>query len=129
MRKALQYTKKLEGVGLSREQAEAHLEVLNEIFEDDVATKDDLKNFESRVELRFQSVELRFQGIDARFDQVDARFKQVDVRFDQLEEKMSQGFKQLDARIEHIAYQLITKMGVVLAASVGIVAAIFRFLI
>jgi len=39
----LLYTKKLEAVGLTREVAEAHVEILVEVVENNFATKDDLK--------------------------------------------------------------------------------------
>ncbi len=46
----LKYAKKLESVGLSREQAEAHIQILSEVMEDTLATKQDVKDL--RNELR-----------------------------------------------------------------------------
>ena len=46
MIKALKYSKQLEAVGLSREQAEVHLEILTEVIEGEMATKADLKKLE-----------------------------------------------------------------------------------
>lgn len=53
---ALKYTKKLEGVGIAREQAEAHVQVIAEIVEDDVATKNDLKDLENRLVIKLSAI-------------------------------------------------------------------------
>lgn len=42
----LQYAKKLEAVGIPRNHAEAHIQIIAEIVEGDLATKQDLKNTE-----------------------------------------------------------------------------------
>lgn len=39
---ALKYTRKLEEVGFSREQAETHIQIMTEIVEADLATKQDI---------------------------------------------------------------------------------------
>jgi hypothetical protein len=52
----LHYTKKLEAAGISREQAEAHVQIIAEIVEDDVATKKDLRDFEYRLVFRLSTV-------------------------------------------------------------------------
>ena len=57
MRKALAYSKKLEEVGLTREQAEVHLEILDDIVEDEMATKQDLKNLDSKLTTQIQKLE------------------------------------------------------------------------
>jgi hypothetical protein len=46
---ALRYTKKLEEVGFTREQAEAHIEIMTEVIETNLATKQDMKDL--RVEM------------------------------------------------------------------------------
>lgn len=40
---ALKYTKQLEEVGLTREQAETHVQIMIEIMELNLATKEDIK--------------------------------------------------------------------------------------
>ncbi len=52
----LRYAKKLENVGLSREQAEAHIQIIAEIIEGDVATKQDLKELEYRLIIKISAV-------------------------------------------------------------------------
>jgi len=45
----LRYTKQLEGVGVSREQAEAHVQILGEMMEKNFATRQDLKDLEHEL--------------------------------------------------------------------------------
>lgn len=44
MFKALKYTRKLEEVGFTREQAETHVDIMTEIIETTLATKQDIKD-------------------------------------------------------------------------------------
>ncbi len=48
----LLYTKKLEAVGLTRDEAEAHVQILAEVIEVSLATKHDLKELEYRLIIR-----------------------------------------------------------------------------
>ncbi len=45
----LAYTKKLEAVGLSRAHAETHVQMMADIIEKELATKQDLRDLESRL--------------------------------------------------------------------------------
>lgn len=48
----LKYTKQLEQAGVSREQAEAHIQIMAEMFEDSLAIKQDLKDLEYRLTIK-----------------------------------------------------------------------------
>lgn len=50
------YAKKLEAVGLPREQAEAHVQIIADIIEGDVATKQDLKELEYRLIIKLSAI-------------------------------------------------------------------------
>lgn len=52
----LRYARKLEQAGLTREQAEAHIQVIAEILEEDVATKQDLKELEYRLVIKLSAI-------------------------------------------------------------------------
>ncbi len=59
----LGYAKKLEDVGISREQAEAHVKILTEVFEGHMATKKDiqeLRNLDLR-DLRHEMQKLEYR--------------------------------------------------------------------
>ncbi len=52
----LKYSKILEATGVSREQAEAHIQIMAEIVEDDLATKQDLKELEYRLIVKLTAI-------------------------------------------------------------------------
>lgn len=58
----LMYTKKLEQAGMVREQAEAQVQILAEILEVDVATKNDIKN----IELQITNLDLRISSLESK---------------------------------------------------------------
>lgn len=45
----LRYSKVLEAVGISREQAEAHIQIISEIVEAELATKQDFVRLENQL--------------------------------------------------------------------------------
>ena len=53
------FTKQLEEAGFSRQQAEIQVQVMTEIIEEDLATKQDLKILETNVRSDMQQLELR----------------------------------------------------------------------
>lgn len=50
MNNTLKYVRILENTGITREQAEAHVYVLSEFLEGDLATKQDIKNLDIKLE-------------------------------------------------------------------------------
>ena len=52
----LKYARKLEAVGLPRDQAEAHIQIIAEVIEGDVATKQDLKELEYRLIIKLSAI-------------------------------------------------------------------------
>ncbi len=56
---AFKYTKQLEEAGFSREQAEIQLQIITEIVEGDLATKQDLNTSVERLEHKMLQMEYR----------------------------------------------------------------------
>ena len=90
MRKTLAYSKKLEAAGLSRELAEAHLEILTDVVEDEMATKSDLKEAKSQLQTQIENTrsELRSEIQEFR-SEVDQRFQNVQSQISELELRMT----------------------------------------
>lgn len=59
MYNAFKLTKQLEEVGFSREQAELQIQVISEIIEADLATKQDLNQLKLELEHRMDTLENR----------------------------------------------------------------------
>ena len=52
----LKYARKLEAIGLPRDQAEAHIQIIAEIIEGDLVTKQDLKDLEHRLVIKLTAI-------------------------------------------------------------------------
>jgi hypothetical protein len=97
------------------------MELLPPVGWADVATKDDLRLLEERLELRFDRIDARFEGVEARFEGVEARFEGVEARFEQFENR-------LDAKFERGFRRVIITMATLLTAGyvTTVVAALLR---
>ena len=62
----LGYFDKLKAAGFSEQQAKVQTEALREIIEDKLATKQDLKEMEMRMEMRFQETDVRLKELEYR---------------------------------------------------------------
>lgn len=61
----LKYTKRLEGAGFKKEQAETSIKILNEITKKNIVTKEDIKILQTILETKFLMIENKF---DKKFD-------------------------------------------------------------
>jgi hypothetical protein len=115
------YVKRLTGVGVSEAQAEVQAEALADLVYGRLVTKEDLQQglqaLEQRMEQRFAEVDMRFVEIERRFGDVEKRFGDV--------EKL---FGDIETRIAQLELRLTLRLGVMLAASMGIVAALVKLL-
>ena len=66
MNNALKYVKILEGIGITREQAEAHVQIISEILEGDLATKQDLLNSENALKNSMERLEHKLLQMEYR---------------------------------------------------------------
>ena len=74
-----------------------------------IATKDDIRRLEARLDgtdHRFVSIDRRFDTIDQRFDTIDQRFDTIDQRFDLIEKR----FDLVDTRFDLLETKLGAKM-------------------
>ncbi len=62
----LTYAKKLQEAGVPPQQAEAHAGALQELVEGNVATKQDLREMEARLEARMATLEVKMAGMETR---------------------------------------------------------------
>lgn len=106
MIKSLKYAKILEDSGLTRKQAETHIQILSDVIGDKMATKDDLNALRSELTNKIQAVESKLSN-----------------RIDQLETKMTYEFQSLEHR-------MTLKLGGLMAAflATGLTAAKLLFI-
>ncbi len=100
----LKYAKMLEEVGFSRVQAETSIKILAETMEDKLATKQDLKDLETRMTSSIAQLDAK---VDSSVAQLDAK---IDSSVAQLHLKIDSSVARLDSKIDHMAAQLESKM-------------------
>ena len=66
MNNALKYVKILESTGITREQAEAHVQIISEILEGDLVTKQDLLNSENVLKNSMERLEHKILQMEYR---------------------------------------------------------------
>ena len=86
----LTYAKKLQEAGVPPQQAETHAWALKETVEDTLATKQDLRELNTRIDGRFKEVDNRFTELETR----------IDGRFNELETRMDGRFNELETRMD-----------------------------
>jgi len=62
----LKYAKKLEAVGVTREQAEAHIQIIADIVEGDVATKEDLNKLGAHLDIQLKDIRNEMAQLEYR---------------------------------------------------------------
>ena len=68
MNNSLKYVRLLESSGVTREQAETHIQIMTEFLEGDLATKQDLKILENRMDSRFEGLDKKIESSIERFE-------------------------------------------------------------
>lgn len=76
---ALKYTKQLEQAGFSREQAEIQLQIIGEVLEGDLVTKQEFKLLEAKIE----------SGFDSLAKKLDYEVASIGGRFERLENRLT----------------------------------------
>lgn len=64
----MKYVKILEGTGITREQAEAHVQIISEILEGDLVTKQDLKNLEIKFDTSIDRIDKKIDSVAERVE-------------------------------------------------------------
>ncbi len=67
---AFRYSRELEAVGFSRDQAELQLRMITEIVEEDLATKQDLKILEESI---LNKIEVKLTHFEIKIEQLEYR--------------------------------------------------------
>ena len=99
MNNALKYVKILEGTGINREQAEAHVQIISDFLEGDLVTKQDLLNSENSMKLSISQLNYKIDSIAKR-----------------LENKMLQ-----------MEYRMTIKLGSIVTVAIAAMTAVIKF--
>ena len=122
---AFKYTKQLEEAGFSRLQAEMQLQIITEIVEGELATKQDLKITETGVRQELKSVET---SLRQDLKTVDSSLRQ---ELKTVESSLRQDLKiletNLENKIQQVEYRIIIKLGTLLIVGFTTMATLMKF--
>jgi hypothetical protein len=107
MNNALKYVKILESAGVTRKQAEAHVEMMSEFLEGNLATKQDLINLENNLK---------------------TSIAQLDSKIDKSVVRLESKIEQLDNKILQSEYRMTIKLGTIVTIGIAAVAAVVKVL-
>ena len=109
----LQYAKKLEGVGLTSEQAEVHAEAIKNLIDDKLATKDDLYHLEKATKDNFNHLE-----------------KATKDNLHHLEERLmafvNEKINAMEKRTDELSYKLTIRLGGMMMAGIAALGIIIK---
>lgn len=107
---ALKYTKQLEQVGFSREQAEIQLQIIGEVLEGDLVTKQDFKLLEAKMESGF-----------------DGLSKKVEYEIANLSGRLEHEVADIGGRFERLENRLTIRFGAFLFVGLTALASLIKF--
>ena len=102
--------------------------ILDSEFNNQPATKADLRNMGMHFEGQFAMVDARFAQVDARFAQIDVRFTELDTKITNLGTDIRQDLAEFKLEIrqlntENLRHNIYFMIGFALTA-IGILAAV-----
>lgn len=114
----LKYTKQLEEVGFTRQQAETHMEIMMEITDSNLATKQDAKDL--RQEMKDLRGELKQEMQDLR-SELKQEIKDLAVHGAMVK-------AELENKIMQSEYRLTIKLGTIVSVAIGVAVALVKLI-
>jgi hypothetical protein len=105
----LVYAKRLREAGFTEEQAEGQAHALAAAMTDALATKQDLRELEARMDARFTAVDARFTYIEKH---LDTRFAESSARF----------HGELRGELADLERRVTLRLGGMIVAGVGVLS-------
>ncbi len=125
----LAYARRLREAGFSEEQAEGQARALAIAMTDSLTTKQDLREFEMRVDARFERVDARFEQIERHLDTRLNEFeKRLEIRLAAQDQRLDARLGEMTARFEGRLADLERRTTVRLLAGIGVVSALVKLL-
>ena len=132
MNESLMYLKKLEAVGIPRAQAEVTVEIMTDIIDKNLASKQDLLDQRAETSTEFGKVRAEMKSefaavraeMKSEFTAVRAEMK---TEFAAVRSEIAVGFSQAQSNLERMQDKVTIRLGMMLIAAVGALAAIIKF--
>jgi hypothetical protein len=124
---SLKYVKTLEEAGVSRAQAEAHIQIVTEVMETNLATTQDL--LDTRQELKQEIIAVRHE-LKGEISAVRNELKEeISAVHQELKEEISevkQGLVLLDQKIIQSEQRMTIKLGTIVSIAIGVAVTLAR---
>jgi hypothetical protein len=112
----LAYARRLREAGYSERQAEAHAEALAAAMTDTLATKQDLRELETRMDARFSQVVSRFEYLERHLDtRLAEQEKRTEIRF-------AEQAARFDSRLSDMEHLITVRLGGMVVGGIGVVS-------
>lgn len=120
MNNTLKYVKILEGTGVTREQAEAHVQLITEIMEDDLATKQDIKNLEVATQASIKDLEVATQASVKNLEVATrTSIKELEQSVALLNNKVDALAERFDHKMLQMEYRMTIKLGTIVTVAMA----------
>lgn len=122
---SLMYAKKLEEAGLTREQAEAHVQMLTDVVNSNLATRQDLKDLRGdlradiarvRTELKTEIAQVRTE-LKTEIAEVRTELK---AEIADLRNELRAETAGLHAEMRALEYRMTIKLGTIVSLAIGV---------
>jgi hypothetical protein len=118
----LAYAKRLREAGFSEEQAEGQAQALAAAMTDALATKQDLRDLELRMDARFARVDARFDHIEKHLD------SRLAEQYARLHGELAEQSGRFHAELADLERRMTLRLGSVTVAGIGVVSALVKLL-
>jgi hypothetical protein len=129
----LVYARRLREAGFTEQQAEGQAEALAAAMTDSLATKQDLRELEARIDVQFAQIDARFEYLERHLDtRVVELEKRLEIRLAEQERRMETRFGQQAARfggeLADLERRMTLRLGGITVAGIGVVSALVKLL-
>lgn len=129
MNNALRYVKLLEGTGIAREQAEAHVQIMSELLEENLATKQDIKNLETKLDISVARLDTSIERLEHKLDtSIERLDHKLNTSIENLDHRLNTSVGQLEHKMIQLEYRLIIKLGSIVTVAIAASTAIIKLL-
>lgn len=116
MRNSLKYAKLLEDTGLSRQQAETHVQIISDSLGDEMATKTELNSLEHKID----QVETRLMS---RIKDVEHKLQK---RMEFIEHKLQRQIEDLKHEMQKLEHRITLRLGALMVVVPTVIKVLFN---
>ncbi len=122
---ALKYTRKLEEVGFTKEQAEENVQMVIEMVNENLATKSDFKELDFKFS--YFATKEDFRKFEAKVDKLEANCATKE-ELKNLEYRLNKRMDAFEVKLVSLENRLTIKLGIMLGISMGLLSTLMNLM-